>query len=159
MKCLKHKKTGRGQEDETKKGLKEGSSGSTVFPLGASEALCRERTRSFRVESLILRFSTFLHGVDVLLRFSRQQDSCCSLLGHICRCRRQQNRAFESENLVSYCLSNHQKNSRLHPKHAPNLHNFHPTCPANPTIYYKTLQLLLYVDNNSCKSVFSFILN
>lgn len=54
-----------------------------VFLSGARGPLQRRR-RSFRVEGLILGCCTFLHGVGVLLRFSRQQDSRCSLLCHVC---------------------------------------------------------------------------
>lgn len=49
----------------------------------ATEALCRGMRRSLRAENLILLSCTFLHGVGVLLRFSRQPDSHCSLLCHI----------------------------------------------------------------------------
>lgn len=56
------------------------------FPVGPRGPPRRRRRRSFRVEGLILGSCTFLHGVGVLLRFSRQQDSRCSLLCHVCSC-------------------------------------------------------------------------
>lgn len=66
------------------KGLKDPEG--TESLLSGPRGPVQRKEGSFRVESLILHSCTFLGGVDVLLRFSRQPDSRCSLLSHICSC-------------------------------------------------------------------------